>query len=89
MKGRYLAFKEQIGNTSLATVHNAQFLMQAMQDYKDQARANAESCDKHLRNVEGTLHRLIQNITVVIAENEKCKVSWKMCIDELQGIKNS
>ena len=90
MKGRYLAYKEQIGNTSLATVHNAQFLMQEMQNYKDQATANADkrdSCDKHLRNVEGKLYQLINNITAVVAENERCKVSWNKCIDELEDIK--
>ena len=90
MKGRYLAYKEQIGNTSLATVQNAQFLMQEMQNYKDQATANADkrdSCDKHLRNVEGKLYQLINNITAVVAENERCKVSWNKCIDELEDIK--
>ena len=90
-KGKYLAYKEQIGNTSsLATVQNAQFLMQAMQDYKTQAAENADkkdSCDKHLRNVEGKLYQLINYITAVVAENERCKMSWNKCVDELADIK--
>ena len=92
MKGRYLAFKEQIGNTSLATVLNAQFLMQEMQDYKTQAAANADRrdlCDKHLRHVQDKMNQLIHNISVVVTENEKCKMSWKMCVDELEDIKTA
>ena len=84
-KGKCIVYEEQIkGNTSLATVKNAQFLMQEMLDYKDQAAANAkkkDSCDEHLRHVEGKMHQLIHNITVVIAENEKCKMSLNKCMD--------
>ena len=87
-KGKCIVYEEQIkGNTSLALVKNAEFLMKEMQDYKTQAATNAEekqSCDKHLRKVEGKMHELIHNITVVVAENEKCQVSWKKCADELE-----
>ena len=90
LEGKYLAYKEQKGNTSLATVQNAQFLMEVMQDYKIQAAKNADRkdlCDKHLRNVEGKLYQLINNITAIVAENERCKVSWNKCVDELADIK--
>ena len=80
--------------TSLETVKKAEFVMQEMQemkDYKNQAAANAEkardSCEKHLRNVEGKLHQLIHNITVVVAENEKCKISLKNCFHEFEVMK--
>ena len=84
LKGKWIVFEEQIkGNTSLATAVSAEFLME-MQGYKQLAEANAEMrdlCDKHLRHVEGTMHQLMQNITVVVTENEKCKMSLKKCID--------
>ena len=87
-KGKCIVYEEQIkGKTLLATVESAEFLMKEMQDYKNQAAANAEKkdlCDKHLRHVEGMMHQLMQNLqlTVVIAENEKCKMSLTKCIDE-------
>ena len=81
-----MSYEEQIkGNTSLATVKNAEFLMKEMQDYKNIAAENADkrdSLDKHLRHVEGTMHQLMQNLTVVIAENERCKMSLTTCIDD-------
>ena len=54
-----------------------------MQDYKDQAAANADKSDKHLRHLEDKLDQLIHNLTVVVAENEKCKMSLNMCMNEL------
>ena len=78
-RGKCIVYEEQIkGNTSLAVLKNAEFLMNEMHDYKYQAAANAEKrdlCEKHLRHVEGKMHQLIHNITVVVAENEKCKMS--------------
>ena len=61
--------------------------MKEMQDYKTQAAANVEKkdlCDKHLRNVEGKMHQLLHNNTLVVAENEKCKMSLTKCADELE-----
>ena len=64
--------------------------MKEMQDYKEQAAANADkkdSCDKHLRHVEGKMHQLIHNITVLVAENKMCKMSLSKCIYELEDMK--
>ena len=64
-KGKCIVFEEQIeGNTSLALVKNAEFLMKEMQDYKNMAAANADKkdlCDKHLRHVETKMHQLTQH----------------------------
>ena len=92
LKGKCIVFEEQMikGNSSLALVKNAEFLMKEMQDYKNQAAANADkrdSCEKHLRNVEDTIRQLMHNITVVVAENEKCQVFKKKYADELEDMK--
>ena len=87
-KAKCIVYEEQIkGNTSLALVKNAKFLMKELLDYKNQAAANADkrdSLDKYLRHVEGMMRQLIHNVTVVIIENEKCKMSLNKCIDELE-----
>ena len=36
-----------------------------------------------MKHVEGMMHQLIKNITVVIAENEKCKLHLKKCMDDM------
>ena len=91
MKGKCIVEEQMIkGNSSLALVKNVEFLMQEMQDYKTQAAANADkrdSCEKHLRHVEDTMRQLMHNITVVVAENEKCQVFKKKYADELEDIK--
>ena len=82
----------ECSKNQLTSLDKAEFLMQEMQDYKNQAAANADRkdlCDKHLRHVQDKMNQLMHNTTVVVAENEKCQVSLTKCIYDLEDMKTN
>ena len=93
IEGKCIVHEENLrGNSSLALVKQADFLMKEMEEFKDRSAKDAErkdKCDQHLQHVQSQLSMIMRNATALILEKEEWKNKYQKCEELAANQENS